>query len=132
MDPVILLLPVPLIIVSQKTPFVSIFHHHNLFRFMCALNAYGENPTMFNGGLLTVDPGSVVGRHDFHPDWRAWSGGNYTMQNQRWVYWPMLKWGDFGHMESQFNFFSRVLDVATLRVSKNYGIPFSIYMAIQC
>lgn len=96
--------------------------NYTLFRYMTALNAYGENPTMFNGGVLTFDPGLVAGRFPFHPDWRAWSGGNYTMQNQRWVYWPMLKWGDFEHMESQFNFLERTLEVGKLRVKKNYGI----------
>lgn len=96
--------------------------NYNLFRYMTALNAYGENPTMFNGGLLSFDPEFVSKGVPFHPDWRAWSGGNYTMQNQRWVYWPMLKWGDFEHMESQFNFFERTYELGRLRVKKNYGI----------
>lgn len=107
---------------DQSDSIWSMGRNYNLFRYMTALNAYGENPTMFNGGLLSVDPGFITRRFPFHPDWRSWSGGNYTMQNQRWVYWPMLKWGDYAHMESQFNFFERVLDVAKLRVSKNYGI----------
>ncbi|MFY0601291.1 MAG: hypothetical protein JXR03_16560 [Cyclobacteriaceae bacterium] len=96
--------------------------NYNLFRYMTALNAYGENPTMFNGGLLSTDPGFVAGRFPFHPDWRAWSGGNYTMQNQRWVYWPMIKWGDFEHMESQFNFLERTLEVGKRRLMKHYGL----------
>lgn len=108
---------------DENDPVWCVGRNYNLFRFMTALNAYGENPTMFNGGLLSVDPGTISKRMDFHPDWRAWSGGNYTLQNQRWVYWPMLKWGDFEHMESQFNFFSRNLDVYKLRVEKNYGHP---------
>ena len=99
----------------------SMGRNYNLFRYMTALNAYGENPTMFNGGLLSFDPSLVSKKFPFHPDWRCWSGGNYTLQNQRWVYWPMLKWGDFEHMESQFDFFERTLEVGKLRVSKHYG-----------
>ncbi|MFI3321032.1 MAG: DUF5703 domain-containing protein [Rikenellaceae bacterium] len=95
--------------------------NYNLFRYMTALNANGENPTMFNGGLLSVDPSTISKRHTYHPDWRAWSGGNYTLQNQRWVYWPMLKWGDFEHMESQFNFFLKTIETGKLRVKENYG-----------
>lgn len=96
--------------------------NYNLFRYMTALNAYGENPTMFNGGLLSVDPSTISKNDKWHPDWRRWSGGNYTMQNQRWVYWPMLKWGDFEHMESQFNFLERTLEVGKRRLMKHYGI----------
>ncbi len=96
--------------------------NYNLFRYMTALNAYGENPTMFNGGLLTVDPGTISDGDTWHPDWRRWSGGNYTMQNQRWVYWPMLKYGDYETMEPMFNFFERTLEVGKRRLQKHYGL----------
>jgi hypothetical protein len=100
--------------------------NYNLFRYMTACNAYGENPTMFNGGLFTFDPELAVKEitespvYRFHPDWRRWGGGNYTLQNQRWVYWPMLKWGDTAHMTPQFDFFSRTLAVAELRVRHHF------------
>jgi hypothetical protein len=96
--------------------------NYNLFRYMTACNAFGENPTMFNGGLFTFDPELVKGHSvPYHPDWRRWGGGNYTLQNQRWVFWPMLKWGDSEHMKTQFDFFMRVLKVAEFRVRHNYG-----------
>ena len=38
-----------------------------------------------------------------------------TAQNQRLVYWPMLKSGDFDMMPSQFNFYNRILKNAELR-----------------
>ena len=38
-----------------------------------------------------------------------------TAQNQRLVYWPMLKSGDFDMMPSQFNFYNRMLKNAELR-----------------
>ncbi|MDC0935387.1 DUF5703 domain-containing protein [Pirellulales bacterium] len=95
--------------------------NYNLFRFMTACNAYGANPTKFNGGLFTFDPRLVGSGGQYHPDWRRWGGGNYTLQNQRWMYWPMLKWGDAEHMLPQFDFFAKTLEVAQLRVRHNYG-----------
>lgn len=38
-----------------------------------------------------------------------------TAQNQRLVYWPMLKSGDFDMMKPQFDFYNRMLDNAELR-----------------
>ena len=102
----------------------SVWHmgrNYNLFRYMTACNAYGANPTKFNGGLFTFDPRLGKGGPSYHPDWRRWGGGNYTLQNQRWVYWPMLKWGDAEHMIPQFDFFSKTLGVAEMRVKENYG-----------
>jgi hypothetical protein len=44
-----------------------------------------------------------------------WGGGTMTAQNQRLVYWPMLKSGDFDMMPSQFDFYNRMLKNAELR-----------------
>lgn len=102
--------------------------NYNLFRYMTACNAYGNNPTMFNGGLFTFDPKLVKNFFSsYHPDWRRWGGGNYTLQNQRWVYWPMLKWGDSEHMTIQFDHFLRTLDVAKMRVREKYGHEGALY-----
>jgi len=95
--------------------------NYNLFRFMTACNAYGANPTKFNGGLFSFDPSQTPGGGHYDPDWRRWGGGNYTLQNQRWVYWPMLKWGDSEHMNPQLDFFMKTLEAARLRVKHNYG-----------
>ncbi len=112
----------------KKDSVWEVGRNYNLFRYMTACNAYGKNPTMFNGGLFTFDPELVKGQHHpFHPDWRRWGGGNYTQQNQRWIYWPMLKWGDKDHMKVQFNHFMRSLDVAKLRVQHFYGHEGALY-----
>ena len=95
--------------------------NYNLFRYMTACNAYGTNPTKFNGGLFTFDPRLGEDGAPYHPDWRRWGGGNYTLQNQRWIYWPMLKWGDGENMQPQFDFFFKTLKVAEMRVKENYG-----------
>ncbi|MGM1427635.1 DUF5703 domain-containing protein [Sphingobacterium lactis] len=95
--------------------------NYQLFRFMLACNAYGEYPTKFNGGLFTFDPSSINSEFTFTPDFRNWGGGTHTAQNQRLVYWPMLKAGDFDMMPSQFKFYKRILKNAELRSKVYWG-----------
>ncbi|QQE77963.1 DUF5703 domain-containing protein [Alicyclobacillus sp. SO9] len=96
--------------------------NYALFRYMLGCNAYGEYPTKFNGGLFTTDPGFVESElMHVSPDFRAWGGGSFTAQNQRLVYWPMLKNGDFDMMESQFDFYLKILRNAELRTKTYWG-----------
>ncbi len=89
--------------------------NYTLFRYMLACNAYGSYPTKFNGGLFTFDPCFVDRQQPFTPDYRKWGGGTMTAQNQRLVYWSMLKSGDFDMMLSQFDCYNRMLPNAELR-----------------
>lgn len=93
----------------------EISRNYNLFRYMLACNAYGEYPTKFNGGLFTFDPCFVDHKQSFTPDYRKWGGGTMTAQNQRLVYFPMLKNGDFDMLPSQLRFYTRMLHNAELR-----------------
>ncbi len=111
--------------------------NYQLFRYMLACNAKGEWPTKFNGGLLTVDPVFTDTGNKLTPDYRNWGGGLHTMQNQRLVYFPMIKSGDWDMIQSQFNFYLRILHNAELRSKvywshggacfteqmENYGLP---------
>jgi hypothetical protein len=108
-----------------------------LFRYMLALNANGAWPTKFNGGLLTVDPVFTDTSNKLTPDYRNWGGGLHTMQNQRLVYFPMIKNGDWDLLQPQINFYLRLLKNAELRSKmywnhggscfteqmENYGLP---------
>lgn len=98
-----------------------IARNYTLFRYMLGCNAYGKEPTKFNGGLFTFDPHHVKEDHVFTPDYRNWGGGTMTAQNQRLVYWPMLKSGDFDMMTPQFDFYNRMLDNACLRSKVYWG-----------
>lgn len=89
--------------------------NYQLFRYMLGCNAYGSEPTKFNGGLFTFDPVFAHPDRPFTPDFRLWGGGTMTAQNQRLVYFPMLKSGDFDMLEPQFNFYERILRNAELR-----------------
>lgn len=98
-----------------------IARNYTLFRYMLGCNAYGKEPTKFNGGLFTFDPHHVKESEAFTPDFRNWGGGTMTAQNQRLVYWPMLKSGDFDMMTPQFDFYNRMLPNAELRSQTYWG-----------
>lgn len=95
--------------------------NYQLFRYMLGCNAYGSYPTKFNGGLFTFDPSGVDSTQRFTPDYRKWGGGTFTAQNQRLVYFPMLKSGDFDMMTSQFDFYLRILKNAEFRSQIYWG-----------
>ncbi|MBN2611200.1 MAG: hypothetical protein JXB00_06555 [Bacteroidales bacterium] len=95
--------------------------NYQLFRYMLGCNAFGEYPTKFNGGLFTYDPRFTDSTRSFTPDYRNWGGGTFTAQNQRLVYFPMLKSGDFDMMKPQFDFYSRILKNAEMRSKVYWG-----------
>ncbi len=112
--------------------------NYQLFRYMLACNAKGEWPTKFNGGLLTVDPiyTDTVNK-GLTPDYRNWGGGLHAAQNQRLVYFPMIKSGDWDLLQPQLNFYLRLQKNAELRTKlywnhggacfteqmENFGVP---------
>ena len=111
--------------------------NYRLFRFMLGVNNGGLFPTKFNGGLHPYDSGLVrdvemvrdmgteapasTKRMDYGPDFRAWGGGSLTQQNQRLIYWPMIKSGDFDLMASQLDWYIDVLPAAELRSEVSWG-----------
>jgi hypothetical protein len=95
--------------------------NYQLFRYMLGCNAFGKYPTKFNGGLFTFDPQLTDTALKYTPDFRNWGGGTHTAQNQRLVYWPMLKSGDFGMMKPQFDFYLNLLKNAEIRTQSAWG-----------
>lgn len=97
--------------------------NYNLFRYMLASGRAGREPIMFNGGVLTFDPIFAKSRHQgpgYTPDHRQW-GSALTAQNQRCMYWPMLKSGDFDLMIPGFDFYRTGLNNARRRVRHYWG-----------
>ena len=113
--------------------------NYTLFRYMLGCNSRGQWPTKFNGGLFTFDPEYVnpAAEYQLSPDFRNWGGGVHTAQNQRLVYWPMLKNGDFDLLKPQLDFYLRIYKNAEERSRlywghegaclteqiENYGLP---------
>jgi len=105
-----------------------IARNYNLFRYQLGCNAFGEYPSKFNGGNFTVDA-NLVGDNwaDFGPDWRQWGGGDFTAQNQRLLYWPLLKCGDTDVMLPQFELYRKALPGAQARVRSNFDHDGAVY-----
>ena len=106
----------------------KIIRNYELTRFLLGCNAYGQWPTKFNGGLFTFDPVFVepptegeTPANAFTPDYRKWGGGTMTAQNQRLVYWPMLKSGDTDLLQVQLDTYLRLLPTATARTRHYWG-----------
>jgi len=97
------------------SPYWRMGRNYQLFRYMLGCNYYGTFPTKFNGGLFTF-------YEKFTPDYRNWSGTEFTAQNQRLVYWPMLRTGDFDAMKPQFDFYLNILEGGKARVKHCWGI----------
>ena len=106
--------------------------NYELFRYMLGCNACGQWPTKFNGGLFTFDPLYVASppalpnregatEEIYTPDYRKWGGGTMTAQNQRLVYWPMLKSGDADMMKAQLDTYLRMLPTAKLWAQHFWG-----------
>ena len=109
--------------VSADTVVARMARNYTLFRYMLGCNAFGKEPTKFNGGLFTFDPSYVDGSQAFTPDYRKWCGTTMTAQNQRLVYWHMLKSGDFDMMKPQFDFYKRMLGNAEMRSQVYWNHP---------
>ncbi len=113
--------------------------NYTLFRYMLGCNSHGQWPTKFNGGLFTFDPEYVNKDAEYRlsPDFRNWGGGVHTAQNQRLVYWPMLKSGDFDMLKPQLDFYLNIYKTGEVRSQaywhhggaclteqiENYGLP---------
>ena len=108
---------------AGPAPEWQVGRNYQLFRYMLGCNAFGGWPTKFNGGLFTYDPGLTDSTQRFTPDFRNWGGGIHTAQNQRLLYWPLLKSGDFDVLQPQFDFYLRILRTAELRTQVYWQHP---------
>lgn len=72
--------------------------NYQLFRMMLASNRTGEFPTLFNGAHFLCEG---------NPESRNWGKCQFMAQNQRLVYWPMLKSGDFDLLKVGLEFYRR-------------------------
>lgn len=120
--------------VDPSNPVWQMSRNYQLFRYQLGGNAYGEYPSKFNGGNLIFDPVLVNENTAYEPDWRQWGGAVHTAQNQRLLYWPMLKAGDYDAIIPQFELYRKGLPGATARVKTHFGhngAVFSEYMSVD-
>ena len=106
----------------------QIARNYQLVRYQMGCNVQGEFPTRHGGGNLTFDPSFVANgrsvdlstKHVGDPDSSS-AGGAFWAQNQRLLYWPLLKSGDADVMLPQLEFYRRTLPNAMARVKAYYG-----------
>ena len=82
---------------SANDPAWQTGRNYQLFRAMLASNRSGRMPTLFCGGAFLFEA---------NPDQRQWGEAGFTAQNQRLVYWPLLKTGDEDLLHVALNFYS--------------------------
>jgi alpha-L-fucosidase 2 len=126
---------------EDKDGAAIVAQNYTVFRYLMAAQSRGQIQAKFNGGLFTqelrikgnaekpqIQGGARPGARFFpeqgywltHPDWRLW-GSRFTFQNQRLLYWPLLKSGDFDVLQPFFQFYSRVLSVRVATTKNWFG-----------
>ena len=95
--------------------------NYQLFRYMLGCSSKGRLPILFNGGIFNFDS------PDAAPERRNWEGCEFMAQNQRLVYWPMLKTGDFDLMIPALNMYRNMLPFQQAKAKMFWGIEGAAY-----
>ena len=112
---------------TEKDGGALVAQSYNVFRYLMACQSRGRIQAKFNGGLFTQplrfnsknevqswDKKVIIPQKDgilfSHEDDRDW-GRRFTYQNQRLLYWPLLRSGDFEMMEPFFDYYYNLLPV---------------------
>ena len=95
--------------------------NYQLVRYMLGCSKGAKFPVLFNGGIFNVD--SRIGE----PDKRTWQNCQFMAQNQRLVYWPMLKTGDFDLMDPVLTMYKGLLPIEQIRAKHYWNIEGTAY-----
>jgi len=105
--------------------------NYQLFRALLACNRTGRAPTLFNGGFFTFDnplpDAKAFGAAGPNPDERAWWGCMFMAQNQRLVYWPLLKSGDDDVLAVGLDFYRARAPVAQAKARHFLGVESTLF-----
>ncbi len=92
--------------------------NYQLFRAMLGANSTGRYPTFFNGGFFLCHA---------DPDSRGWASCRFMAQNQRHLYWPLLKSGDADVLSVGTDFYVRAAELQSARIKLKFGADGVIY-----
>lgn len=100
--------------------------NYQLARYMLASNPAGRAMTLFNGGNFNCSK---------DPDKRFWDRCQFMAQNQRLVYWPMLRSGDFDMLSVALDFYRDRTEMSRQHAKKFWNVdggvawpePFGIF-----
>lgn len=96
--------------------------NYQLFRYLLGCTRGARHPVLFNGGIFNVD--NINGKS---PEYRNWQGCEFMAQNQRLVYWPLLKTGDNDLMQPIMNMYRNMVDLQKERAKNYWGIEGGAY-----
>jgi len=99
-------------------PAWEVGRNYQLFRAMLGVNSSGRCMTMFSCGLFGCNA---------DPDSRPWSNQSLTAQNQRLLYWPLLKSGDADVLKVGTDFYARTAEFQNARIKLKFGVDGVIY-----
>lgn len=110
---------------SAADPAWQAGRNYQLIRYTLAANTSGRAMTLFNGGVFACDG---------NPDKRNWDGCQFMGQNQKLVYSPMLRAGDFDLLRVAGDFYRERTELRRQHAKKFWGVegvtypePFSIF-----
>lgn len=109
---------------SQKTEDIEAWkvgQNYQLFRYMLGCSSKGRLPVLFNGGIFNYDS------PDAAPEKRNWEDCEFMAQNQRLIYWPLLKTGDYDLMLPALNMYKNMLPFQKAKAKKFWGIEGAAY-----
>lgn len=108
---------------GEKDTVWLVGRNYQLFRYMLGCNSSGKFPTLFNGGFFNVDvpvPSDQIPNQS--PDARLWGGTGFMAQNQRLLYWPLLKSGDYDVIKLVLDFYKERAEAQRARARKCFGV----------
>lgn len=97
--------------------------NYQLIRYMFGCNSSGKFPTLFNGGFFNVDVpvfNEALGSQS--PDARLWGGTGFMAQNQRLLYWPLIRSGDYDVLKVAMDFYKDRAETQRARAIKCFGV----------
>lgn len=102
---------------DRKAAAWQVGRNYQLFRYMMGCTRGAKHPVLFNGGIFNVD-----NTNGTLPEYRHWQGCEFMAQNQRLVYWPLLKTGDGDLMQPIIDQYRGLVDLQKERVKNYWGI----------
>ncbi len=104
--------PKPGVAPAEDKPWLA-SRNYAIIRYLLAANPSGRAMTLFNGGTFACTG---------NPDSRNWDRCQFMAQNQRLVYWPMLRSGDFDMLSVALDFYRDRTEASRLHAKKFWGV----------
>ena len=96
--------------------------NYQLFRYMLGCTRAAKHPILFNAGIFNVDNSDGT-----TPETRNWQECEFMAQNQRLIYWPLLKTGDSDILQPAMNMYRDMVSLQKSRAQAYWNIEGTAY-----